>query len=42
MDYNREASNGVKSVMTITIDLPPDVEETVKTQAAKEGLPLED
>ncbi len=28
--------------MTITIDLPPDVEESVKTQAAKEGLPLED
>lgn len=28
--------------MTITIDLPPDVEELVKTQAAKEGLPLED
>lgn len=28
--------------MTITIDLPPDVEASVKTQAAKEGLPLED
>ena len=28
--------------MTITIDLPPDVEESVKTQAAKDGLPLED
>jgi hypothetical protein len=28
--------------MTITIDLPPDVEESVKTQAAKEGLPLKD
>jgi hypothetical protein len=28
--------------MTITIDLPPDVEESVKTQAVKEGLPLED
>jgi hypothetical protein len=28
--------------MTITIDLPPDVEESVKTQAAREGLPLED
>jgi hypothetical protein len=28
--------------MTITIDLPPDVEESVKTQAAKEGLLLED
>jgi hypothetical protein len=28
--------------MTITIDLPPDVEESVKTQAAKEGLSLED
>lgn len=27
--------------MTITIDLPPDVEEFVKKQAAKEGLPLE-
>lgn len=27
--------------MTITIDLPPDVEESVKTQAAKDGLPLE-
>lgn len=28
--------------MTITIKLPPDVEASVKTQAAKEGLPLED
>ena len=28
--------------MTITIDLPPDVEASVKTQADKEGLPLED
>lgn len=28
--------------MTITIDLPPEVEESVKTQAAKEGVPLED
>ncbi len=28
--------------MTITIDLPPEVEKSVKTQAAKEGLPLED
>jgi hypothetical protein len=28
--------------MTITIELPPDVEASVKTQAAKEGLPLED
>jgi len=28
--------------MTITIDLPPDVEASVKTQATKEGLPLED
>jgi hypothetical protein len=28
--------------MTITIDLPPDVEASVKTQAAKEGLPVED
>jgi hypothetical protein len=27
--------------MTITIDLPPDVEEVVKIQAAKDGLPLE-
>lgn len=27
--------------MTITIDLPPDVEEAVKIQAAKDGLPLE-
>jgi hypothetical protein len=28
--------------MTITIDLPADVEASLKTQAAKEGLPLED
>jgi hypothetical protein len=28
--------------MTITIDLPPEVEASVKTQADKEGLPLED
>lgn len=28
--------------MTITIDLSPDVEASVKTQAAKEGVPLED
>jgi hypothetical protein len=28
--------------MTITIDLPPDLEESVKTQAAKDGVPLED
>jgi hypothetical protein len=28
--------------MTITIDLPPDIEASIKTQAAKEGLPLED
>jgi hypothetical protein len=28
--------------MTIRIDLPPDVEASVKTQAAKEGLPLEE
>lgn len=28
--------------MTITIDLPPDVEASVKAQAAKDGLPLED
>lgn len=27
--------------MTITIDLPPDVEVSLKTQAAKDGLPLE-
>jgi hypothetical protein len=27
--------------MPITIDLPPDVEESLKTQAAKDGLPLE-
>jgi hypothetical protein len=30
------------AVMSITIDLPPDVEASVKTQAAKDGLPLED
>src|ERR1051326_9637882 len=28
--------------MTIRIDLPPDVEASVKIQAAKDGLPLED
>ena len=28
--------------MTITITLPPDIEESVKSQAAKEGKPLED
>lgn len=28
--------------MTITISLPPEVEESVKSQAAKEGVPLED
>jgi hypothetical protein len=28
--------------MTITIVLPPNIEESVKTHAAKEGLPLED
>ena len=28
--------------MTIMIDLPPDVEESAITQAAKDGLPLED
>ncbi len=27
--------------MIITIDLPPAVEESVKTQAAKDGLPVE-
>lgn len=27
--------------MPITIDLPLDVEESLKTQAAKEGLPVE-
>jgi hypothetical protein len=27
--------------MIITIDLPPHVEEAVKSQAAKDGLPLE-
>lgn len=28
--------------MNITIYLPPDIEESLKIQAAKEGLPLED
>ena len=28
--------------MTITISLPPEVEESVKSQAAKDGVPLED
>jgi hypothetical protein len=28
--------------MTITIELPPDIEASVNTQAAKEGLPVED
>jgi hypothetical protein len=28
--------------MTITINLPTEVEESVKSQAAKSGLPLED
>lgn len=28
--------------MTITINLPSEVEESVKSQAAKNGLPLED
>lgn len=28
--------------MTITISLPPEVEEAVKSQADKEGKPLED
>jgi hypothetical protein len=28
--------------MTITISLPPEVEEAVKSQANKEGKPLED
>ena len=28
--------------MTITISLPREVEESVKSQAAKDGLPLED
>jgi hypothetical protein len=28
--------------MTITISLSPEVEESVKSQAAKDGLPLED
>lgn len=27
--------------MTIKIDLPPNIEESVKTQAAKDGLPVE-
>jgi hypothetical protein len=30
------------AVMTITINLPPDIEASVKTQAAKEGLRIED
>jgi hypothetical protein len=29
------------AAMTITIDLPPDVEESVRTQAAKDCLPVE-
>ena len=28
--------------MTITISLPPDIEESVKSQATKEGKPLAD
>ncbi len=28
--------------MTITISLPPEVEESVKSQAAKDGVPLDD
>ena len=28
--------------MTITITLPPELEESVKSQASKEGKPLED
>ena len=28
--------------MSITIDLPPDIEASIKTQAAKDGLLLED
>jgi hypothetical protein len=28
--------------MTITISLPPEIEESVKSQASKEGKPLED
>jgi hypothetical protein len=28
--------------MTITISLPPEVEESVKSQAAEDGVPLED
>ena len=28
--------------MTITISLPPDIEESVKSQATKEGRPLAD
>lgn len=28
--------------MTITIELPPDVEESVLTQATKDGLPIGD
>jgi len=27
--------------MTITIDLPPDVEKSIRTQAAQDGLPIE-
>lgn len=30
------------AAVTITIDLPPDVESSLKTQAAKDGMPLED
>lgn len=29
------------AAMTIKIDLPPNIEESVKTQAAKDGLPVE-
>ena len=28
--------------MSLTISLPPEVEESAKSQAAKDGLPLED
>ena len=28
--------------MTITISLPPEVEESVKSRAAKDGVPLDD
>jgi len=28
--------------MTLTISLPPETEASIKSQAAKEGLPLED